>query len=293
MSDVQQTATLVGVPVADVNWDIMRVYEQNFLNNPVGLRITTKDEPELNVRYQTLTPQNTYGIAVEHGFIEEEDHPVYAVMRDLYQRYPEAGYFIDLGMSHGLEKMWGYFETPLSIETVAEMESLPDSIRKNLDVLKKYEMKWVSVIGVNYVEKSANIYFVRNSFPNSPELSRQFLLDIDYAAPPKVDNAFNGDAFVLYLTFSWDSDKIERVSYARAGTQEDIPQHWDSQIHEFAAQVPLRGDERTFTFNTCYGQGIPSYYKIEADYRNSIETTVGPLIEGAVKARENASSNGA
>lgn len=284
-ADVRKSAELLNLPIAEVVWDIIDEFQQEFLENPVGFRITTKDDA-LNVRYQTLKAGYTYGRALKHNFITRKEHPVHDVMTELYQKYPDNGFLIDLGVTHGLEKIWGYFPEPMSIEQVAALESAPAAIAKNLELLKKYDLNWVGVIGVDYVSDSINIYFMRGSFPNSPEIAQKFVEEAGFPTPPAEDAPFNGDCFVLYLTFTWDSDQIERISYARAGTADEIPGHWDAPIHDFAAAVPLRGDMRTFTFNTCYRREAEPYYKLEADYRNTIPTTVGPLIEGGIAARQ-------
>lgn len=284
MSDIQTTADQLGVPVADRLWDVLRVYQQPFLEDPVGLRITTKDD-ELNVRYQTLAPQDPYARALEHGFLTRNGHPVHEVMVELQDKLPHAGYSVDLGVTHGLEKIWGFFRDPLTIEHTIALGSMPPSVGKHLDLFKQYELDWVCVIGVDYTGHTANLYFIKDAFPNSPAIARQFVVDAGFPPPPDVDNDLNGNAFTMYLTFSWDSDQIERISYALAGPAQAIPAHWPQKVHTFAAQVPIRAEERIFTYNTCYGRGVPDYYKVEADYRNSIGSNIGPIVEGNVAAR--------
>lgn len=289
MGDVRAAAVQLGVPVADVIWDIMRVYEHNFLNDPVSFRITTKPEAEMNLRYQTLNPQDTYRIAVENGFLTPNGHPVYDVMPEFYAMRPDAGYCLDLGVSHGYEKNWAFFAPPLPTATVLNMASLPPAMKNHLPLYQRYEMDWVSVFGVDYLNNSANIYFMGGSFPNSPELARQFILDLGFDEPPAEDAEFNGSGLVLYVTYTWDADVALRVNYTHFGPQETIPAHFPQAIHDFAATVPLRTDERNFAYSPTYVHNGPMYHKIEADYRNWIgKMAVGRLIETATEARNNA-----
>jgi len=290
MADIKRAAALMNIPCADeIVWDILLAYEEFFTEQAVAFRITTKEQQELNVRYQTLRPHDPYEIALQHGFLRRNGHPVHKVMPALQKMRPEAGWLIDIGVTHGLEKIWGYFVKPFSIEEVCAMPFMPPSLRNRLDLFKQYSLNWVSVIGVDYIGHSVNIYFLLGSFPNSPEIAARTIADFGFEVPSQEELEINGNGFVLYPTFTWDSDEVERLSYAGAGPLEKVPVHWHPLIKRFAEEAPLRSNPRMFTFNPCYVRGKPKYYKLEADYHGNIFAMVGPVIDGAVKAAQAAS----
>jgi hypothetical protein len=284
MGDIKKAASLTGIECQDdVVWRILTTFEQQFTHEPVAFRITSKSKLELNVRYQSLQPQDPYGVAVRNGLLQKTDHPVHQVMDELQEKHPEAGYFIDLGVTHGFEKVWGYFAHPLTIEEVCALDSMPISIKKRYGLFKQYGLNWVSCIGADYPSYTCNIYFLKGSYPCTPEISANIITDLGFPIPVENELAFNSEAFVFYPTFSWDSDEVLRLSFAGAGPQEAVPTNWHPLITTFAEGVPLRGPARMFTFNICYGQGIPNYYKIEADYHGDVFTVIKPLIDGVMQ----------
>jgi len=252
----------------------------------VGFRITTKEKQELNVRYQTLRPYDPYTVAIRHGFLTRNGHPVHRVIPELQALRPDAGYPIDIGVTHGLEKIWGYFVDPFTIEQVCAMSFMPPSVRNRLDLFKRYGLNWVSIISADYIGYSVNLYFIAGTFPNSAEIAGQLISECGFEVPSQDELAMNEKCFVMYFTFTWDSDEVERLSYALAGPQEAVPVHWHPLIKRFTDQVPVRANSRMFTFNPCYARGLPNYYKLEVDYFGNIFPTVSPLIEGAVKAAQ-------
>ena len=286
MADVQKAADIIEVPVVDTVWDIMRVYEKNFLEDAVGFRITTQSKRELHVRYQTLKPyQNPYAIAVEHGFLKPTDHPIYALIPEMMSQRPEAGYFIDLGVTHGFEKIWGFFPNPFTLEEILAIKALPASVANYVDVFKKHGLTLFGAVAVNYPAQTVNLYWTGGSFDVNPEIAAQIVVDAGYPKPSDFDNEFNAKAVGSYMTFSWDSDRVERVSFCQGGPVELVPAHWPQQIHEFAAKVPLRSAERLCTFCTAYGHSHPDYVKFEGDYYGTIAQIIGPLLEANIKAR--------
>lgn len=288
MADIKKAAAIINVPCQDdIVWRLLTTYEQGFTEDAVSFRITTKDAQELNVRYQTLRPNDPYQVALKNGFLNRTDHPMHEVMVELQQKRPDAGYFIDIGVTHGLEKIWGYFAWPFSIDEVCDLDSMPRSLKTRRDLFKTLGINWISAIGVDYIGQTVNIYALSGLFPNSAEIAAQTIAASGFEVPDQEELEFNGSAFVIYHTFSWESDEIARLSYSQVGPQENVPVHWHPLINRFAAEVPLRSQPRLYTYNTCYGHKIPNYYKLEADYEGRIFThTIRHLIEGGLKRIE-------
>ena len=287
MADIKKAAEIAGAPCQDdLVWDILNAYETYFLEEGVCFRITTKPTPELNVRYITLRSNDPYAVALEHGFLTRTDHPVHESIDELRRLWPDAGYLIDIGVTHGFEKIWAYFVDPLTIEEACALENMPPSFKNHMDLYKKYELNWVSVIGVDYLSNTMNPYFVSGTFPIDTEIAAQLTEDMGFPRPSEEDNVFNGSSFVMYPTFSWESDVVERVSFGHAGPQDQVPTHWNPLFNKFAKEVSLSSEHRTFTFNTCYGRNMPNYYKLEADYYGNIFAKTGVLVENAIKTAQ-------
>jgi hypothetical protein len=288
MDDTKKAAEIINIPCnEEIIWKLLNAYETGFTEDAVSFRITTKDAQELNLRYQTLRPNDPYKVAVENGFLTPTRHPVHEVMPELQKKRPEAGYFVDLGVTHGLEKIWGYFVHPFTMDELCELESMPRSLKNRCEQFKMLGLNCISAIGVDYIGHSLNIYFLKGLFPNSPEISAQTIREFNFDVPSQDELEFNGDAFVIYPTFTWESDNVERLSYAQGGPQQIIPSYWSPLINKFAAEAPLYSDPRLFTFNTCYGHQMPNYYKLEADYEGRIfNHTIQHLIAGGMKRME-------
>ncbi len=86
--DIVKTTSIVEVSCDEKStWKLLNAYEDFFSNSAVALRTTNKppDERDLSVRYVELEKKHDpFDIALEHGFITKEGHPIEDVTSPLW-----------------------------------------------------------------------------------------------------------------------------------------------------------------------------------------------------------------
>ena len=74
----------------------------------------------------------------------------------------------------------------------------------------------------------------------------------------------------LNYTFSWDSDKIERLCFGvSCDNLEDVPVHFHPLMKEFLEKTPLQSESNKAIWGVTFApNGL--YYKIENDYNGTM-----------------------
>ena len=213
--ECEEMAAALSIPY---NHDAMRkvfeVYSQSFEHAlvPVSIRSTTKDDPGMNIRYVDFwVRHNPYEMALENGFIKEDEHPIYKAYNEINEQYPIMGYGVDFEANVGFEKIWMFFAPHLlpDIHEITKTKSLPKSMVGNLDFFDHFGMKIFSAFGLDYYNKSSNIYFMNG---NMGELSKERLTEIfhylgfDVPSDKELEQCQKASTF--YCTYSWESEKI-------------------------------------------------------------------------------------
>lgn len=79
----------------------------------------------------------------------------------------------------------------------------------------------------------------------------------------------------LNYTFSWDSEKIERLCFGMGvDTPEEVPVHFHPLMKEFIEKTPLQSDSRKFIWGVTFSPN-GFYYKIENDYNGTMVDFIG------------------
>ena len=273
-TDIVRTAGLVGVTCNKAAaWPVLEAYEEFFTGSAVAFRATSKPQPasDLSVRYLDMEkPHDPYAIAVDHGLYTPQGHPVEAVLPELREHFPMLGYGIDMGVKHGFEKIWPFFVTAISMEQAYTLPSFPASVKAHAEYFARYDLKWFSLMALDYWKKTLNIYFMVNKpglFP--PDKVEGMIWDLGFRVPSAQELEYNSRVVGVYYTFSWDSPLVERMSFGMAAAADQVPLSLTPVYEPIVTQAPFQTDERKFVYATCYTRHY-DYYKIEMDYTGTI-----------------------
>ncbi len=251
--------------------NVFNVYKEFFIGAPVSIRTTTKpvERRDVALRYvEFFMPHNPdpYTKAINEGLIENDDHPIHEMIKEAMDTFQMMGYGVDVDASTGLSKIWP-FVVPGTIEPIFSMKSAPESMRKYKDYFFKHGLTAFSLFAFDFLHKTVNIYFMLKQPPKATYNNCVTLveeLDFEIASKEIMEGCMK--AAHIYYTFSWDSDKIERLSFGMScDSLQEVPVHFHPLMKNFLDGTPLQSDSRKAIWGVSFtNNGL--YYKIENDY---------------------------
>lgn len=282
--DISTTAGLVDVPVDEpVVRQILDVYQDHFRQGSVAFRTTTHPpgKRELSVRYIDLEQDHDpYTMAVQHGLLAETGHPIERLFADVVAHYPILGYGIDMGVSHGMEKIWPLFSKSLTIDDLFKLPSMPPSVRNYVDHFARFDLNTHTLFAIDYEHKTMNIYFpVKQPGQYPAERIAAMIEDLGLEVPGDEELAINTQTGIIYHTFDWESDHCRRLSFGVP----HVPEHdFPTTLHpvfERMFDAPVVASERRGSIQTAYTRnGTGDYLKIEIDYTGTMMMALGAAI---------------
>jgi hypothetical protein len=276
--DIEKTAEIAEVPCIDKDaiHNVLNVYKDFFAGSAISIRTSTKPKEKrgLNVRYfEHEVLHDPFRIAVDAGLIEKNGHPVIALLPELQARFPMdgyGGYGVDFGVEYGFEKIWSFFNGAQPIEEVYKIPCLPDSLKAYADYFAKYDLKGVRLFGLDYRNKSTNIYFFATDLnPLTMDTVTGMIQDLGFKLPSQelLEHCIRG--VPIYFTFTWESPKVERLCFCTHALQDQVPVHLDPLIARYVAEVPILSQHRLFIYNITLARDGNSI-KIENDYTGTV-----------------------
>lgn len=212
-----------------------------------------------------------YELALAHGLLEPTDHPVSRLLADLRAHLPIDGYGIDFGVVGGFKKIWVILpRTALQrVADLARIPTMPPALGESLDYVARHGLgDTVGLLGIDYRHRTVNIYFGEPPEGGVPaETLRAMLREIGQPEPGPELLGLAGRLFGIYLTLTWDSPVIARVSFAVATTDPaSLPVALDDRIDLFVRHI-RRSDPHTRFVYAVATQPDGAYYKLQAYYR--------------------------
>lgn len=261
-------------------WKVLNAYDEFFAKSAVSFRTTTKsvEKRDLAVRYVEVNKtHDPFAIALEKGLLVPQGHPIEKIIPELQARYPRMAYGVDMAVSHGLEKIWPFLKAAIPLEEILTLSSLPPAIKYYVPHFEKYGFETVELIAVDFWNRSLNLYFHSGGNPKlyTPERLATLLGELGLSVPSQEELELDTKALCAYYTFTWESDRVERVCFVMAAPQEFVPVHLHPIMAQFAHNVPFRVEPHIFFFNPTYPASASNYIKIEADYRG----LMGPALK--------------
>lgn len=253
----------------------IKPYSQFYIGSPVSIRTTTKpvEERDVSVRYVELMhihDPDPYTTAINEGLIEKNGHPIHKMIREVQDNFHIMGYGVDIDARIGLSKIWP-FVVPRTIDPIFSMKYIPNSMRKYKDYFYKHGLNIFSLFAFDFSNNTINIYFMLQR-PSKATYENCIALVEDLGFEIASKEVMEGcvDAAHLNYTFSWDSERIERLCFGiTCDHYSEVPVHLHPIIKEFVNKTPLQSEKKKFIWGVTFTQnGL--YYKIENDYNGTM-----------------------
>jgi hypothetical protein len=260
----------------DKVWPVLAAYgdaADELAQSVIAFRVATdaRHAGELDCRFTIPTDVDPYALALSKGLATEKSHPGGTLLSEIQGRCPIDCYAIDFGVVGGFKKIWSFF-TPGELQDPARLAgipSMPRSLAENVSLFARYGMgASVSCIGIDYPDRTVNIYFAGTSaecFERNNVLS--MLRETEQPDPSEQMLKLAQAGFGIYVTLNWDSPKIERICFA-AMTPDPmaLPVPLDPKIEKFVRHMQDAGAERKFV---CAVASSPhgEYYKLQGYYQ--------------------------
>jgi hypothetical protein len=260
----------------DKVWPILTAYGDVVTEGVIAFRVATgaRGAGELDCRFTILSKDvDPYVVALSNGLTTETDHPVGALLSDLSERFPIDSHAIDFGVVDGFKKIWAFFppDDLQSLSRLADTPAMPRSLAGNLDFFAGHGLADnTSLIGIDYQSRTANLYF--GEIPAEcfePKTIRSMHRETGLPEPSEEMLRLGERAFGIYFTLSWDSPRIERITFAvMTPDPTALPARLEPKIEQFARSAPYTYDaaDRKFVYAVASTSG-GEYYKLQSYYQ--------------------------
>ncbi|MFI9583726.1 aromatic prenyltransferase [Streptomyces sp. NPDC052236] len=284
-SVIEESAGLVDiVPSHDKVWPILTAYGDVLPQAVIAFRVGTRDAGDLDCRFTALPKDvNPYAFALSNGLATEADHPGGALLSDVQERFPVRSHGIDFGVVGGFKKTWTFFpmDNLQKLSRLADIPSMPRSLADNIEFYTRHGLDdKVSMIGIDYPSRTVNVYFLGAPAEcREPETIRSIVRELGLPDPSEQMLQLAQQATGIYTTLSWDSPKVERITFAALISDlMALPTRVEVEpiIEKFARSVSYTydADPKGVYAVTSYSGG--EYYKLQSYYQ---------LSDGSVEAK--------
>ncbi|MFF1308055.1 aromatic prenyltransferase [Streptomyces sp. NPDC058307] len=274
-SAIEETARVMGVASSRTKVSpVLTAYQHVMAQAVISFRAQTgpRGIGDLDCRW-TMLPKDLdpYRVALSSDLIAETDHPVGILPGEIHRQFPVNGYGFDFGVAGGFKKTWSFFDAaaPHSVAALGDLPSMPPSVSENLGFFTKHGLAdLVNTVGIDYVKRTVNLYFARPSAEAfAPDGVRSILRDAGMPEASEQLLHFSEQAFGVYTTMSWDTSKVERVTFAARTTAPlELPVDMDPSLERLVKEAPYDTVGRQFVYGisaTPKGEfhKIQSYYQ--------------------------------
>jgi Aromatic prenyltransferase Orf2 len=220
-SVLEESARLLDAPCSrDQVWPILTAYEDVFAQSAIAFRVETgvRHAGEMDCRFTMIPPDvDPYARALSHGLTTRTGHPAGALLADVSRRCPIDNYGVNFGLADGFRKTWQFFPPGdmQHVSTLAGIPSMPPSLAANAGFFARRGLDdKVCLTGIDYQHKTANVYFGQPPAESlEPAAITSMHREIGLPDPSERMLRLCRQAVAVYVTLSWDSPRIERVSF--------------------------------------------------------------------------------
>ena len=276
-STIEESARLVQVDCSrETVLPILSAFREGFAHpgSVVAFRVATalRHAGELDVRFRVHPDDRTpYATALSNGVTPRTDHSVGSLLTELHERCTVEEHGIDFGVVGGFKKIYAAFnpEDLQQVAKLADIPAMPPSLAANVDFFARHGLDdRIGLVGIDYPARTVNLYL--NDVPAACFERKTILAtlrELGMAEPSEQMLKLGENAFGLYVTLGWESERIERICYAAATTDlTTLPVPIEPEIEKFVKSVPYGGEDRKFVYGVALApQG--EYYKLESHYK--------------------------
>lgn len=290
-SAIEESAQLLGIACSrDRVWPILTAYSEALdMQAVIAFRVATgaSHAGELDFRFTVPKNIDPYAVALSNGLAAKTDHPVGALLAEIQGRCPVDSYGIDFGVVGGFKKIGPFFPTGdlQDLSMLAGIPSMPRSLSENIGFFTRHGLDdKVSLIGLDYHHATANIYFGDLSDRcREPQTIISMLREIGLPGPSETVLKLGQQAFGIYATLSWDSSKIERISFAvMTADPTALSVRLEPEIEKFVNSAPCAVASRRFVYAVSLSPD-GEYYKLQSYYQWRPEIGDLMLLSDAAK----------
>ena len=252
----------------------LECYREPLEYDTVYIKTTNRD---LTPREFFIRPGNAgkwfdlAALAKSHGLGDFDDHPLYKAYTSICDAVHAVGSMVDLSVDGDIKKFYAYFPNrgqPLA--AIRQCENLPESIFKNSALLESLGLTHFVIFGVDFQHNSFNFYYHTGELGLNRARLEAIFTALGYQLPSDVVLKELESATTIYFTFTYTSDRIERLCFTRL-YEDDMtkPVEFVPALREYIEEAPLKVEKRNllmgFTFDK---KGM--YLKVELDYSGGL-----------------------
>lgn len=285
MADLKAMSDVAEVPFdGEKTRAVIDAYADFFQSAPVAMRTTTKPQErrDLSVRYLDMLRKHEpdpLTTALTKGFVRNDGHPIFAFYEEAKERCGAFGFGVDLNVRSGFSKIWMAPDVSrATLDVVAELPHLPKGAKNTRDHFARHGLTSLGLFGFDFTHRTTNLYFMIKR-PEARDYAK-LLAELGFVPDRPDALAACAPAHVLYYSFSWDADTVQRVCFAVVcDDRSQVPTHLDPLVNKCVASPAfMRGDQKCIYSVVWAPRG--HYFKIDNDYSGTMATD---LVEaGAV-----------
>lgn len=275
-SVIEESARLVDVTCSrEKVWPILTAYEDVIPQSAIAFRVETsaRRAGDFSCRF-TMIPKDVdpYARALSNGLTAKTDHPAGALSADIEARCPIDNYGVDFGVVGGFTKTFQFFppNAMQELSRLADIPSMPRSLAENASFFTRHGVDdKVSLTGVDYQHKTANVYFGTPNGYLEPKTITSMLREIELPDPSEQMLKLGQEASGFYVTLSWDSSRIQRICFSVLTSNPlALTGRLEPKIELLARNAPS-SDATVDRKFICYvaSSADGEYYKILSFYR--------------------------
>ena len=209
----------IRVPVNEARTrSVLETFGFFFRNSPVSFRIERHPHaaPSLSVRYLETMKAHTpdpLTSAVLRGYMAEDTSPLFALFEEMKLKFDILGYGVNLDVSRGISKIAATL-TPVSIDSVLQLDNLPKSVKKNVAHMKKGGFARIAMFEYDFINRSFQMFvMIREPSAASATQYRKFLsmFAIENLSAETMKHIVRSN--VIGFAFSWAHDEAVQVSF--------------------------------------------------------------------------------
>jgi hypothetical protein len=220
-SAIEESARLAGAACSrDKVWPILAAYGDLLTDGRIIFSAQTGERYAGELEYTIeVSPgiDDPYAHALSNGFVAKTDHPVGALLPDVQERCSIDSYGIDCGVAGGFKKVYAQLRDLAGVPQLVAIPSMPRALAENAGFFARHGLDGAGLIGIDYQRKTMNVYFQLPAAVAGrvePKTILSMLREIGLPEPGKRMLEFACKSYRIYATLSWDSSKIQRISFA-------------------------------------------------------------------------------
>jgi hypothetical protein len=251
-SAIEKSARSMGTACSrDKVWPSLTAYGDALMESWIIFSVQTGERHAGELEYTMQVPpgiDDPYAHALSNGFVAETDHPVGALLSDTQERVSIDLYGVDYGVVGGFKKVYALFPSDLQgVSKLADIPSMPHALAENAGFFARHGLDDAALIGIDYQRKTMNVYFqlpAATAGNLEPKTILSMLHEIGLPEPDERMLEFACKSYRVYVTLSWDSSKIQRISFAPPPRPSldlsTLPARLEPEIEQFMRGAPHR-----------------------------------------------------